>query len=180
MTRTVAREIAIQLSFAAQLAGEDVRDTADTFFSREHFATLAEEDPLFQEYPNKKQLDYIRRLTGQVYDHMYELNHMIEKYARGWKLERISRIAAAIMRCAMCEILYMDDVPNAAAINEAVELAKGYEEPETVAFINGVLGSFMRGEVAPSEEAEAEPVETAPEEAAAKPEPAPDTGADEG
>ena len=147
MTRTVAREIAIQLSFAAQLAGDDARETADTFFSREYFATLAEEDPLFLEYPDEKQLDYIRRLTGLVYDHMYELNHMIEKYARGWRLERISRVAAAIMRCAMCEILYMDDVPNAAAINEAVELAKGYEEPETVAFINGVLGSFVRGEV---------------------------------
>ncbi len=78
---------------------------------------------------------------------------MIEKYARGWRLERISRVAAAIMRCAMCEILYMDDVPNAAAINEAVELAKGYEEPETVAFINGVLGSFVRGEVEPEAEA---------------------------
>ncbi|MFR5421331.1 MAG: transcription antitermination factor NusB [Oscillospiraceae bacterium] len=141
MTRTVAREIAIQLSFSAQLAGDDARETADTFFSREYFATLAEEDPLFQEYPDEKQLDYIRRLTGLVYDHMYELNHMIEKYARGWRLERISRVAAAIMRCAMCEILYMDDVPNAAAINEAVELAKGYEEPETVAFINGVLGA---------------------------------------
>ena len=138
MTRTVAREIAIQLSFAAQLAGEDARETADAFFSREYFATLAEEDPLFREYPDDTQLDYIRRLTGLVYDHMYELNHMIEKYARGWRLERISRTAAAIMRCAMCEILYMDDVPNAAAINEAVQLAKGYEEPETVAFINGV------------------------------------------
>ena len=91
MTRTVAREIAIQLSFAAQLAGDDARETADTFFSREYFATLAEEDPLFQEYPDEKQLDYIRRLTGLVYDHMYELNHMIEKYARGWRLERISR-----------------------------------------------------------------------------------------
>ena len=109
MTRTVAREIAIQLSFAAQLAGDDARETADTFFSREYFATLAEEDPLFLEYPDEKQLDYIRRLTGLVYDHMYELNHMIEKYARGWRLERISRVAAAIMRCAMCEILYMDD-----------------------------------------------------------------------
>ena len=154
MTRTVAREIAIQLSFAAQLAGEDARETADAFFSREYFATLAEEDPL----------DYIRRLTGLVYDHMYELNHMIEKYARGWRLERISRTAAAIMRCAMCEILYMDDVPNAAAINEAVQLAKGYEEPETVAFINGVLGSFVRGELAqeaePTAEAEAVPSET--------------------
>ena len=142
MTRTVAREIAIQLSFAAQLAGDDARETADTFFSREYFATLAEEDPLFLEYPDEKQLDYIRRLTGLVYDHMYELNHMIEKYARGWRLERISRVAAAIMRCAMCEILYMDDVPNAAAINEAVELAKGYEEPETVAFINEHYGKM--------------------------------------
>ena len=68
MTRTVAREIAIQLSFAAQLAGEDARETADAFFSREYFATLAEEDPLFREYPDDTQLDYIRRLTGLVYD----------------------------------------------------------------------------------------------------------------
>lgn len=145
MTRTVAREIAIQLSFAAQLAGDDARETADTFFSREYFATLAEEDPLFQEYPDEKQLDYIRRLTGLVYDHMYELNHMIEKYARGWRLERISRVAAAIMRCAMCEILYMDDVPNAAAINEAVELAKGFGgEDDSPRFVNGVLGRIAR------------------------------------
>ena len=144
MTRTVAREIAIQLSFAAQLAGEDARETAETFFSREHFATLAEEDPLFREYPDDTQLDYIRRLPGLVYDHMYELNHMIEKYARGWRLERISRTAAAIMRCAMCEILYMDDVPNAAAINEAVELAKKYGTDESPAFINGVLGKLAK------------------------------------
>ena len=172
MTRTVAREIAIQLSFAAQLAGDDARETADTFFSREYFATLAEEDPLFLEYPDEKQLDYIRRLTGLVYDHMYELNHMIEKYARGWRLERISRVAAAIMRCAMCEILYMDDVPNAAAINEAVELAKGYEE--TVAFINGVLGSFVRGEVEPEAEAE----EASAEAPADEPEQTPENGAE--
>lgn len=147
MTRTVAREIAIQLSFAAQLAGEDARETADVFFTPEYFETLAEEDTLFREYPDEQQLAYIRRLTGLVYDHMYELNHYIEKYAKDWKLGRISRIAAAILRCAMCEILYMDDIPNAAAVNEAVELAKGYEEPETVAFINGILGSFIRGEV---------------------------------
>ena len=147
MTRTVAREIAIQLSFAAQLAGEDARETADVFFTPEYFETLAEEDTLFREYPDEQQLAYIRRLTGLVYDHMYELSHHIEKYAKGWKLGRISRIAAAILRCAMCEILYMDDIPNAAAVNEAVELAKGYEEPETVAFINRILGSCIRGEV---------------------------------
>ena len=57
----------------------------------------------------------------------------------------ISKTALAVLRCALCEILYMEDVPDAAAINEAVELAKGYDEPDTVAFVNGVLGSFMRG-----------------------------------
>ena len=74
----------------------------------------------------------------------------------------------------MCEILYMDDVPNAAAINEAVELAKGYEEPETVAFINGVLGSFVRGEVEP----EAEEEQATSEEPAAEPEQVTENGAE--
>ena len=52
-----------------------------------------------------------------------------------------------IMKTAMYEILYMPDIPDSAAINEAVELAKKYEEDETVPFVNGVLGSFLRNEV---------------------------------
>ena len=71
---------------------------------------------------------------------------MIERYAKGWKSERISRTARAILRIALCEILYMEDIPAAVAINEAVELDKNYDDPETVAFVNGVLGGFMRGE----------------------------------
>ena len=53
------------------------------------------------------------------------------------------------MRVAMYEILYMQDIPNAAAINEALELVKHYEEPEVVSFVNGILGSFVRGEHIP-------------------------------
>ena len=70
----------------------------------------------------------------------------IEKYSKGWKFERISRTAVAIMKTAMYEILYMPDIPVKAAVNEAVNLAKKYEEPETVPFINGILGSFARAE----------------------------------
>ena len=80
-------------------------------------------------------------------NHGAELDGYIEKYAIGWKFSRIDRVAAAIMRVAMYEILYMPDIPNAAAINEAVEIAKGYEDPNTVSFINGILGSFLREEV---------------------------------
>ena len=61
-------------------------------------------------------------------------------------MDRISKTALAVLRCALCEIIYMDDIPDSAAINEAVELDKGYDEPDTVAFVNGVLGGFMRGE----------------------------------
>ena len=153
MTRTAAREIAIQLCYASQLSGTDPQEAAETLFSPEYFATLFEENELFQQRQDEKQLAYIRTLIGLVRDHMDELNGFIEKYSRGWKVDRISRVAAMILRCAMCEILYMEDISSAVAINEAVELAKGYEEPETVAFINGILGSFVRGEVENKEEA---------------------------
>lgn len=82
-------------------------------------------------------------------------------------------MAAALLRCAIYEMLYLEDVPPAAAINEAVELAKCYDEPETVSFINGVLGGFARAELAVEpEEAEAVPetpaAETEPEAAEAE------------
>ncbi|MEI3085103.1 MAG: transcription antitermination factor NusB [Oscillospiraceae bacterium] len=101
---------------------------------------------MYSEYPNTKQLEYIRTLIALTGEHRDEIDAHITRYAKGWKLERISRTALAVLRCAICEILYMDDIPNAAAINEAVELDKGYDEPDVVSFVNGVLGGFMRGE----------------------------------
>ena len=147
MTRSTAREIAIQLCFAAAASERAPEEIAEDFFSEEHYATLAEENELFSEFPNKKQLAYIRRLTGLVCEHRETIDACIERYAKGWQVERISRTALAVLRCAVCEILYMDDVPNAAAIDEAVELAKNYDEPETVAFVNGVLGGLVRAEL---------------------------------
>lgn len=149
MTRTTARQIAIQLSFAASSAKVSAEEMLEQFFAKEHYESLAAEDELFAEYPDDKQMDYIRRLTSLILENSSEIDGYIERYAHGWKADRISRTARAVLRCAICEILYMDDIPNAAAINEAVELDKGYDEPDTVAFVNGVLGGFMRGEISP-------------------------------
>ena len=146
MTRSTAREIAIQLGFAAASSGEAPQELFESFFERGHYDTLAAEDELYSEYPNTKQLEYIRTLIALTGEHRDEIDAHITRYAKGWKLERISRTALAVLRCAICEILYMDDIPNAAAINEAVELDKGYDEPDVVSFVNGVLGGFMRGE----------------------------------
>lgn len=152
MTRTAAREIAIQLSFAAASSGVEPSTLLEDFFSKEHYASLASEGELFQERPDDAQMDYIRRLISLTAEHMVEIDDYIERYAKGWKPERMSRTALAVIRCAICEILYMEDIPNAAAINEAVELDKSYDEPDTVAFVNGVLGGFMRGEFGEKEE----------------------------
>lgn len=124
-------------------AGELLKD----FFDREHYDTLAAEDEIYTDFPNKKQMEYIERLTSGVIEHAAELDMYIEKYAKDWSVSRISRVASAIMRTAMFEILYMQDIPNGVAVNEAVELAKKYEDRDTVAFINGVLGTFVRKEL---------------------------------
>jgi N utilization substance protein B len=89
-------------------------------------------------------MTYINSLVQGVENHKDELDAHIERLAKNWSVSRISRTAVAVLRAALFEILYMDEVPASAAINEAVELAKGYDEPEIVAFINGILGSFMR------------------------------------
>ena len=148
MTRTTAREIAIVLSFSVTFsASESVEETMDRFFEAEHYAGLGAENPLFSEMPDEKQMAYIRSLVGLTAANREMLDERIARYARGWKVSRIDRIAVAILRCAMSEILWIEDVPTAAAINEAVELAKKYEDEETVSFINGILGGFVRGEL---------------------------------
>jgi len=145
MTRTTAREIAIQLGFAAAATGELPSEILDRFFEKEHYDSLAQEDELYAQFPDDRQLAYIKDLVNLIDAHRDEIDEQIRKNAIGWRPERISRTALAVLRCALCEIMYMPDIPDSAAINEAVELAKGYDDPDTVAFINGVLGGYMRG-----------------------------------
>lgn len=147
MVRNTAREIAIHLSYELSFTDKTVDALLDERLTAEMFATLAEEDELYAEAPNAKQTEYIRRLVCGVEEHAAELDGYISKYAKGWSFSRIPLVASAVMRVAMYEILYMQDIPNGVAINEAVEIAKKYETPETVKFINGILGSFVREEV---------------------------------
>ena len=146
MTRTAARELAVQLCFRLSVDGELNEETLQRFFDEEYYKSLSGEGDCFRQTPDEKQLAYIREVTQGVAAHLAELDESIERYSVGWKPARISKTALAVLRVAMYEIRHVGDVPAGAAINEAVELAKGYDDPETVAFINGVLGAFVRGE----------------------------------
>lgn len=149
MTRSNAREIAIHLSFALSFDDQTADELLALSLSRENFAHLSGEEALYAEYPNEKQRNYISELVRGVFDHGAELDGYIEKYAIGWSFSRISRMAAAIMRIAMYEVLYMPAIPVGAAVNEAVDICKHYEADETAAFVNGILGAFVRGEIPP-------------------------------
>ena len=148
MVRNTAREIAIHLSYELSFTDLPVDQLLDSRLTAEAFAALAGEDAIYAEVPKSKQADYIRRLVKGVAEHGAELDGYIARYSKGWNFARIPLVASAIMRVAMYEILYMPDIPNGVSINEAVEIAKKYETPETVKFMNGILGSFVRQETA--------------------------------
>ena len=153
MTRTAAREIAVHFCFELGFTGQSAQELLDQALTRQSFALIGEEEPLYAEFPNQQQREYITTLVKGVYSHGPELDEYISRYAIGWSFSRLNRVAVAIMRVAMYEILYMQDIPNAAAINEAVELTKHYEEPEVASFVNGILGTFVRQENIPDRKA---------------------------
>lgn len=147
MTRNTAREIATHLAYELSFTDLPIAEFLDAQLTQETFDGRAAECGIYAELPNEKQEVYIRRLVTGVAEHAAELDTYIEKYAKGWRFERISLVAAAIMRVAMFEIMYMPDIPHGVAINEAVNIAKNYEEPDTAKFVNGILGSFVREEI---------------------------------
>jgi len=147
MTRKNAREIVVRLCFGLTASNIDAETMLGRVFDEEYYETLSEEDGIFSEYPDEVQLKYIYHVVRGIWEHSAELDSYVAKYAKGWQFSRISRTALAVMKTAMFEIMYMPDIPDAAAINEAVEIAKSYEDPDVVSFINGILGAFVRKEV---------------------------------
>lgn len=85
---------------------------------------------------------YIIESVNGVYKNLEEIDAHIEKYSQNRKKNRISNVCLAAMRIAIYEILYMDEIPVSVSINEAVELIKTYDSPETAAFANGILGKL--------------------------------------
>lgn len=88
--------------------------------------------------------DYIRKTVTGVEENIAKIDILIEKYLKNWKLTRLSAITLSILRLAVFEMLYNEDIPENIAINEAIELAKEFDADDMPAFINGVLGNISR------------------------------------
>ena len=144
MTRTNAREIVAQLVYEMGFRDDDARTLVREHLDPDYYATLKDESDAYEESPSGKQVEYIQSTVCGIREKQDELDGYISKYAIGWNLGRISKTARAIMQLAMYECLYVHDEPLSAAINEAVELTRKYEDEDVVAFVNGILGAFAR------------------------------------
>ena len=144
MTRANARELAVHLIYGREFTGEEPEAVVETRLAKEYYAKLSAENDVYAERPSRQQMAYIDSVVCGVANRAEQLDGNIQKFSIGWDISRISRLTRAIMRLAIYEILYIDDVPTGVAISEAVRLAKKYDGDDTGAFVNGILGAFAR------------------------------------
>ena len=158
MKRGDARELAVHLIYGRAFTGEEPEQVVSTRLDKEYYGKLAEENEVYAQRPDRFQLRYIDSVVTGVANREDELDDVIRQFSIGWDISRISKLARCILRLAIYEILYVDDVPTGVAVAEAVRIAKKYDGDDTGAFINGILGSFVRSRntetEAPQEEAQ--------------------------
>ncbi|MCD6319857.1 MAG: transcription antitermination factor NusB [Candidatus Desulfofervidaceae bacterium] len=126
--RRKAREVALQVLYQKDITQESLKTTWNFFC--EHY------------HPLSSTLEYAWELAQGVCKHQTQIDILIEHYAKRWRVERISPIDRNILRIAIYEMLFIDDVPPKVSINEAVELAKTYGTESSGAFVNGILDAF--------------------------------------
>ena len=138
--------------YGRAFTGEEPESVIATRLDKEYYPKLSQETDVYAERPSRAQLRYIDTVVTGVANREEELDEQIRKFSIGWDISRISRLARCILRLAMFEILYVEDVPTGVAVSEAVRIAKKYHDDDTGAFVNGILGSFVRSLPAPEAE----------------------------
>ena len=131
--RRKSRELALQALYQGELAGQN--DLLDFEEFCVHFQV------------NKKSIPYAKKLLDGIQGKSDAINQLISKFAENWRLERMSAIDRNILRLAVYELYYQDDIPTSVAINEAVEIAKRYSTDDSGPFINGILDSMAKEKV---------------------------------
>ena len=144
--RRSARRFALDVLYEAEIRDmlplEAVhRAPEDGWFVRRR-ARSAEDDP-----PRTRCSTYARHLVEGVQEHHADIDVLIANYADRWAIERMPVIDRSLLRMALFELLWGDDIPVAVAINEAVELAKSLSTDDSGRFVNGLLGKIAEQEL---------------------------------
>lgn len=129
MTRSEAREQAFIVLF------EKIFDSESTI---SEIISSAEEAELI------KINGFAQNLLGQIEANSTVIDTAIENNLKGWSIQRLPKVSLAVLRLAIGEMMYVDDVPAGVSVNEAVELTKKYGTNDDASYVNGVLGSVAK------------------------------------
>lgn len=132
MSRKWAREAAMKVLYQMDVTSIDSKEALDDF-----------EENVEVKF-NEEDRDFIFSCVKGTEENISKIDEYIEKYSKGWKINRIAKVDLAIMRLAIYEMLYREDVPNVVAVNEAIELAKKFGGDNSPNFINGILGNVIK------------------------------------
>ena len=133
MGRRELREQIFKLLFRVEFNEmEDMPEQEKLFFEEE------------ENVASEKDEQYILKKYGDIVSKLEEIDEMINKEAKGWETGRMGKVDLTLIRLAVYEIKFDDDIPTGVAINEAVELAKIYDDDAAPAFINGILNQIAR------------------------------------
>lgn len=133
MKRQRSREIAMELLFGMEISKNSYDETIEMFVE-DYEMDLKTID-----------LDYIKLVVKAVTENKEAIDERIKASLVNWKIERISKVNLSILRVAVAEMMFVEDVPEVVAINEAVELTKKYSDEKSVSFVNGVLDKAFKG-----------------------------------
>ena len=136
--RRIAREMALKILFQVDLVHCNVNEASSYTFQIED---IQKQDDDFNAITS-----FCLELVKGVLPNLSEIDALIEKHANNWTLDRMANIDRNILRIAIYEIVFVDNIPKSVSINEAVELAKKYSTENSFGFVNGVLGKIEKVE----------------------------------
>ena len=144
VSRRRAREIALQVLYSID-ANADVDPSAALAFYFDRFAAEEREEAADAEEgaPADADQSYVETLVREVSQHRAEIDDVLGQLSRNWRIERIARVERTILRMALYELKFRNDIPARVTINEAIELAKRFGSADAPAFVNGLLDSAL-------------------------------------
>lgn len=141
-SRTAAREIAMHMIYEMNFRDIMPLDLLKSKFGDDFLENEIIEAPLYGGNIDNKQKQYIIDVCTGAYDKNTELEQLISESSKDWDITRISKVSVAILKLCIYEMKYIDDVSEAIAINEAIELCHEYGEKHE--FINGILSAIAK------------------------------------
>ena len=144
MSRTTARAAAMQMIFEKISGGQGGEETLKMVYDELREDGLPGVERIGKKEPDPEDREYITAALEGVLAHLEEIDALIEKTAKGWPIDRMSLVDLTILRLAVWEILFAEDVPGSVSIAEAMELTERFSDPQDKPFVNGILGTILR------------------------------------